>query len=41
MVHHLRENYTEARNRIGVTSLAGLFIEIKEPDWYKDEYGID
>lgn len=41
MMHYLRDNFTQARDRIGVKSLAGLYIEIKEPDWYKESYGID
>jgi len=41
MMHHLRDNYTGSRDRIGVKSFAGLYIEIKEPGWYKDSYGID
>ena len=32
-------NYT--RSKIHATTVPGLYIEIKEPEWYMDNYGID
>jgi len=36
----LNTNYN-TRDRINATTVPGLYIEIKEPDWYTSSYGID
>jgi len=36
----LTSNYN-TRSRIKATTVPGLYIEIKEPDWYSSSYGID
>lgn len=38
-MYFLRTNYD--RSRVSATTTPGLYIEIKEPDWYMDNYGID
>lgn len=38
-MYFLRTNYD--RSRVSATTIPGLYIEIKEPDWYMDNYGID
>jgi len=34
-------NTTYDRKRVGATTVPGLYIELKEPQWYLDSYGID
>lgn len=38
-MYFLRTNYN--RDRVAATTVPGLYIEIKEPEWYSSEYGID
>lgn len=37
-MYFLRDNYT--RNT-GNKNIPGLYIEMKEPQWYMDNYGLD
>lgn len=34
----MRDNYSR---RVGTDTVPGLYIEMKEPQWYLDNYGID
>jgi hypothetical protein len=34
----LQANY---ERKVGATTTPGLYIELKEPEWYLSEYGID
>jgi hypothetical protein len=34
----MKDNYSR---KVGAVSQPGLYIEIKEPKWYMDTYGID
>lgn len=39
-MHYMRENYAPTR-AIAQMEWPGLYIELKEPEWYLDKYGID
>lgn len=38
-MHFLQTDFT--RSRVHASSTPGLYIEIKEPEWYMSKYGID
>jgi hypothetical protein len=40
-IKHMQFLMTNYERKVGSTTQPGLYIELKEPEWYMDTYGID